>query len=668
MKTSNVCRWLLAAAAIVALPFMGQATDLLVSGSQTLAGGTYDNVTITGTGTLSLTGVLTTNGTLTIRAGGRLSPNCNNLIGPGNFVLEGNGSLDICSVDGLSRSGASGAVQMTGTRFFSTDANYIFSGTQGAQSTGIGMPTTVRSLQCFNTDGLNLTTDVTLGNDVSVQQLVRTSGSTINTNGRTIRLLSNATGTALITNSGSGGIIGRVTAERYISPNLNPGAGYRHYSSPVDGQTLSNLTTPGFAPVFNPAYDGAATPALVVPFPTVYAYDQSRVGNVGSVPSGFNQGWRSGQAGEAMTSGKGFTVNIGTASKVEFNGTSRNGTIVVTGLDRGANAAAGYHLIGNPYPAPLDWSSVVARGGNSNVSDAMYVFESSGQYSGTYRTFVNGVGGATPIIGMAQGFFVLSLGNGGQVTFTNPDRIQNFDPNDGGFRRPAAETRPVLSLQLRNASATLSDETTLYTQAGATAGFDARYDGLKMPNPSGLNLATQLGANSYSVNGLPALGPVAALLPLTVGVPAAGSYTLAVSALVNLPSGARAYLRDALTSTRTLLTATTSYAFTTTSTSANGRFLVELLPAAAPLATAAQALEAQVQLYPNPAVGSFQLLLPVAAKGGVATLTNTLGQTVLTHALNSAETAVDVRNLKAGAYTLHLTVAGTKVARRVVLE
>ncbi len=668
MKTSSAFRWLLAAAAIIALPFAGQATDLFVSGSQTSAGGTYDNVEISGTGTLSLTGVLTVNGSLVIRAGGRLSPNCHDLVGSGNFRLEGNGTLDICSVNGLTLSGPVGAIQMTGTRFFSTDANYLFSGTQGAQNTGLGMPTTVRSLQCFNTDGVNLTTDVGLTNDVSVQQLVRTFGGTINTNGRTIRLLSNATGTALITNTSNGGIIGRVTVERYISPNLNPGAGYRHYTAPVDGQTLSNLATTGFTPVYNPAYDGSATPSTVTPFPNVYAYDQSRVGNVSSVPTGFNQGWRSGLAGEAMTAGKGFTVNIGASSKVEFSGTTRNGPIAVTGLDRGTNAEGGWQLLGNPYPAPLDWSSVVARGGNVNVADAMYVFESRGQYSGTYRSFVNGVGGETPIIGMAQGFFVRSTANNGSVTFANSDRIQNFDPNDGGFRRPAAETRPVLSLQLRNAGATLTDETTLYTQPGTTAGFDARYDGYKIANPTGLNLATQLGADSYSINGLPAFGAATVLVPLTVNVPAAGSYALAVSTLINLPSGARAYLHDALTGTRTLLTATTSYAFATAGTSANGRFLVELLPAAAPLATAAQALEAQVQLYPNPAVGSFQLLLPVAAKGGVATLTNALGQTVLTHALNGAETAVDVRGLRAGAYTLHLAVAGINVVRRVVLE
>ncbi len=351
MKTSSACRRLLSGAAMLLLPLLSNAADLFVNGSQTIAGGTFDNVTITDTGTLSLTGVLTTNGTLTIQAGGRLSPNCNDLLDTGNFVLEGNGTFDICSVDGLTLTGPTGAVQMTGTRSYSTDANYLFSGTQGAQATGSGMPTTVRSLQSFNTNGLNLTTDVSLNSNVNVQQLVRTANSIINTNGRTIRLLSNATGTALITNTGNGSVVGQVTIERYISPNLNPGLGYRHYSSPVNGQRLSDLATAGFAPVFNPAYDLSATPGQVVPYPTVYAYDQSRVGNPNIVPMGFDQGWRSGHADEAMTSGRGFTVHIGAASKVEFTGTPRNGDIMVTGLNRGDNPNAGWHLV-EPLPGP----------------------------------------------------------------------------------------------------------------------------------------------------------------------------------------------------------------------------------------------------------------------------------------------------------------------------
>nr|GFB49323.1 hypothetical protein [Tanacetum cinerariifolium] len=48
-------------------------------------------------------------------------------------------------------------------------------------------------------------------------------------------------------------------------------------------------------------------------------------------------------------------------------------------------------------------------------------------------------------------------------------------------------------LQLRVAGAGLSDDTYLYIEAGATASVDAAYDAVKLPNSTGLNLASLVG-------------------------------------------------------------------------------------------------------------------------------------------------------------------------------
>ena len=60
-------------------------------------------------------------------------------------------------------------------------------------------------------------------------------------------------------------------------------------------------------------------------------------------------------------------------------------------------------FFGNPYPSPIDFSQTagVAR---TNVDNAVYVFQSTGQYTGMYRTYVNGVGG-DPLVASMQGFF-----------------------------------------------------------------------------------------------------------------------------------------------------------------------------------------------------------------------------------------------------------------------
>ncbi|MBJ6110526.1 T9SS type A sorting domain-containing protein [Hymenobacter sp. BT523] len=91
--------------------------------------------------------------------------------------------------------------------------------------------------------------------------------------------------------------------------------------------------------------------------------------------------------------------------------------------------------------------------------------------------------------------------------------------------------------------------------------------------------------------------------------------------------------------------------------------------------TPAQRLSAQLQLFPNPASGSFWVQLPaLGSKAAVsAALINTLGQTVRTQQLKTAagqpiEAEVDVRGLAAGVYTLRLNVGGTPVTRKVVVE
>ena len=194
--------------------------------------------------------------------------------------------------------------------------------------------------------------------------------------------------------------------------------------------------------------------------------------------------------------------------------------------------------------------------------------------------------------------------------------------------------------------------------------MDAQFDAPKLTNPNGLNLATLAGTAALAIDGRPA--PTAAtVLPLQVTVPAAGSYALTAADFANL-GGTHMWLRDALTGTRTALAAGTSYRFTTAATTATGRFALEFAPVGAALATAAQALAAQVQLFPNPSTGRFHVALPAGTKTAAATLTNALGQVVLTRVLTTSE--ADFTAPAPGVYTLRLALDGTAVTRRVVVE
>ncbi len=650
------------------------ATDLTVAGPQTLGAPTYRNVTINSGGTLALNGKLTVTGTLTLNNGGALTLNADvpsvpaytNAPALSQGGLGGSGSLSAAagSTVNVLTTVATAQITNTGGRNLSA-ATFNYSGT--AAQTGQDLPATVAGIAVNNAaNGLTLT------QPVAVTQLVNLQSGDLDTGGFGFVLRSVAgAGTALIDNTG-GGVTGTGTMQRATDNNAPGAVGYHQYSAPVSNTTVADLDVPGtFTNSFNTAYNGATSPSSTVPFPTVFGYDQARLVTSPAVGGdAFSKGWFVPLAGggSPMEIGKGYTANIPNAAVVDFVGTFNNGSLSVTGLSRGLGSEAGWQLVGNPYPSPLNWDNVAASR-RTGLDGAMYVFNSTGRYAGTYRTRQGGVGDS-PLIVAGSGFFVRTLpGQTGAINFENNDRVKTFGTQPA-FGRGTADARPLLALTLANAANTLADDAYVYVQAGATAGVDAGFDASKLTNPSGLNLAALAGTERLAINGLPLLaGPT--LVPLTVAVPAAGSYVLTAGQLANF-GGTTVVLRDALAGTRTVLVQGTAYRFAVAGTLANGRFVLELNPAAAPLASAAQALAAQVQVYPNPAHGRFTLTLPAGAGPAQATLLNALGQAVVTRTIAltvaGATSEFNTTALPTGIYALTLKLGHDTVTRRVVVE
>ena len=205
---------------------------------------------------------------------------------------------------------------------------------------------------------------------------------------------------------------------------------------------------------------------------------------------------------------------------------------------------------------------------------------------------------------------------------------------------------------------------------------DGQFDAEKMANPTGLNLSsTAASGQRLAIDGRPVFD-ASTVLPLAVGVPAAGSYTLAAVALTNLPAGLDAYLRDAQTGQTVNLRTQLAYAFSVTAAQATaplvGRF--SLAFSASALATAPALTAAQVALYPNPAHARFTVLMPgVSGASAVqAELVNALGQVVRRQAAalpaSGATLTVETDELAPGVYTLRLLAGPTTLAKRVVLN
>jgi len=630
-------------------------SDLTVVAGQQLtmaAPATYGNVLVQGQ--LILSAPLTAAGTITVASGGMLDTSCQPLTGPADFNVEAGAELRVCDAAGLATTGTlSGAVQTTGTRTFSPDATYLYSGPV-AQMTGAGLPSQVRSLLIKNPAG------VTLSAPLRVAQVLRLTQGNLNLAGQNLTLLSEASGTALVDNTG-GIVNGTATVQRYLDPSLNPatgtgsnpeGRGYRHYSAPVRNATVADLATATYSPLVA----GSA-------FATVYSYDESRL-----MPSAnfFDQGWVAPAAlSTPLAVGQGYTVNLPATELVDFVGTLNNGPLALI-LGRGTPTEAGWHLLGNPYPAPLDWRTVTVPAG---LDDALYVYQSTAQYGGSYRSYVNGLG-SSPLVPAGQGFFVRATA-GTMLALSNANRVTTFGPQPS-FYRTAAESRPLVQLTLQGTGSPATDDAYVYFEAGATARPDARFDARKLRNtgPAALNLASLAGTEELSINGLPQPGTTSLEVPLTVAAAQPGTYTLRATQLLN-QAGSVA-LRDASTGTVTPLAPLASYSFTVAAgEAATGRFTLLFGPQTA-LSTAASQLGQQVELFPNPAHSEVQLRLPASLQRETlrVTVLNSLGQQVLSQVLpaGAALRTLPLGGLATGVYTLRFDTSAGPVSKRLIRD
>ncbi|HPT21397.1 MAG TPA: hypothetical protein PLR88_05575, partial [Bacteroidales bacterium] len=155
--------------------------------AQSVVSTAYNNLTFSNTGIASLSGNTSVNGNCTINNGATLYCGNSNIAGTGSFTLVAGGTLAIGSSAGITTSGASGNIQVTGSRPFSNQANYIYNGT-APQVTGSGLPSAVKNLTISNSNG------VTMSNDITVGGLLSLSSGVLNTSGHALNISNSAAG------------------------------------------------------------------------------------------------------------------------------------------------------------------------------------------------------------------------------------------------------------------------------------------------------------------------------------------------------------------------------------------------------------------------------------------------------------------------------------------
>ena len=98
----------------------------------------------------------TVNTSYEITVNGELDCQSYSVTGTSGFVLASGAKLTVASTSGID-----GCITVSGTKSFSTSANYVFNAT-GAQVTGASLPTTINNLTLNNTSGVTLSGNITV--------------------------------------------------------------------------------------------------------------------------------------------------------------------------------------------------------------------------------------------------------------------------------------------------------------------------------------------------------------------------------------------------------------------------------------------------------------------------------------------------------------------------
>jgi hypothetical protein len=497
------------------------------------SGETFYNLVLSGTGTKTLGGAISTTRDLTINSNATLDITANNYNVNVGRNWTNNGS------------------------FLAQSGTVTFNGSS-AQAIGGTTVTNFNNITLSNAAGASLT---------NAQNLIGTltlSVGTFATNSQTFTLLSNINGTARIAAIQAGAdITGNITMQRYIGAGAT---NWRFLTTAVSGTTLAdwndNIITSGFTGSQYPNWPSASNPWV-----NIYFYDET-------VPGSQDDGYvEATNITNTVTPGQGIwawagDTSIGTqAFTVDVVGPANKGNInLPVSFTNTGNAGDGWNMVGNPYPSVIDWDS--PNWTKSNINNAIYIWNPQNQQFASY-VFGIGTNGGSRYIASSQAFWVQANAASPNVQITENCK----SAVNQAFIKDAVADQQLLTFGLQKG--TNNDEAVLRFIDGATDNFDANFDALKltsgdvdMPYISLINDSNDLSVNSYN------LGQQISM-PIKVLSTTSGNATLTFTKN-NLIDLSCATLEDLHTGVKTDVIANSSYTFFHTDTTTSARFILHV--------------------------------------------------------------------------------------------
>lgn len=494
---------------------------------------TYNDLTISGSGTKSMTGDIDVDGNVSID-GGRLFATLSDY----DLTVAGDFDNNVGS-GGFAANNAT--VTMDGSAAQDIDGSSNF-----------------YNLTINNASGVTIAS----GTD-SLQGTLTLSAGTFTTGGYLV-FQSTATESARLAEiAGGASISGDITVLRYLGISTDD---WRLLSAPVSGLTLhdwnDDMTTSGFT--------GSNWPGFT--FVSMYTYDESETG-------ARDEGFKApGTIGDGISAGVGYNVYMGAdAQMLDVTGPAHTGStdLNVSWTDDPLidDAEDGWNLVGNPFPSTLDWDAA-SGWTKTNVEDAVYIWNAT---AGQFATYIKGAAthGGSQYITHSQAFWVKTNASSPSLIVDEPAKVRK----DSTFIK-ANSGNDVLVISLDGNG--YSDETVIRVDETAMPEFEASSDAHKLTSmqPSAPYLAS-VDPNDVdmAINALPwDNGRLSVPLRTQSFVAGTSSFTIAMDVAGTSLATSCVMLEDLLLGTMTDLRIN-SYTFSQSDTDSDARFVLHVAEA-----------------------------------------------------------------------------------------
>ena len=457
-----------------------------------------------------------------------------------------------------------GAITSSGSRIFvggswdnSSGGSYTYSvgdsvTFDGATPSSITGDTDWNILTLDNPSGVS----VSSGNQNIFQRLNIKSG-TLTTNSN-VKLVSNASGTAMLDNIESGAISGSLTVQRYLS--LGP-QGWRDITSPVQGSSILDWQNSG---VIFSGFSGSSFPFFG--WTNAYTYDETQVGSLDVGWTAVNDIGNSTGPTSAhrvfMDSSVNYTLEV---SGVPYTGN----TVLNLDLTGVSNNDNGWNFIGNPYPCTVRWNEI----SKTNVDNTYYVWNATLNNYGTFDG-LNGTNGVDNNIASSQGFWVHATSSGASLTFNEDDKSST----DKAFIK-SGSINSKMTISITNSINSFEDEIVLAFDSNSSIQYDVGLDVIKkftenldyapslyFPSDDSVSLCISYLNEDFN-NEIP--------ISVIPGILAQGNYTLNFSFPETFYESGCLFLTDLYNDSLVDLRINNNYNFNSSDTTLTNRFLIK---------------------------------------------------------------------------------------------